>query len=45
MPSWFAGEGDERVTLTVTTEEEVVKGEFEIKVFVPLYPQIGRIDN
>ena len=32
MPSWLAGGENQEVTLTVTTEEEVVKGDFEIRL-------------
>ena len=32
MPSWLAGAEDQIVTVTVTTEDEVVSGDFEIKL-------------
>jgi len=31
MPGWFAGSGDQEVTVTVTTGDEVVSDDFSIQ--------------
>lgn len=46
MPSWLAGEEDQMVTVTVTTEteNEVVKGDFEIKSLPFIFDQEGVVE-
>lgn len=45
MPIWLAGEKDQTVTVTVTTEDEVVKGDFKIIPLPFLFDQGRRSEH
>jgi hypothetical protein len=43
MPSWLAGEADQMVTVTVTTEDEVVSDDFMIKLLPFIFDEVKSI--